>query len=288
VTPEEERRNAEMWRETVANIRTVADGQYRRLAAGEPDPTELTKLSTGVALISNLQPVGFSIAQDMLGKEWRERFRAEGARPELTPTVRAAARARVPLDGTDAQAFEGALDMTERELRELRRLHGLVTGEPAALGHELKQAEADRDRYRSRLGYAQAVIADHETALRDVQGFFEELIAVEGPDAVDAGTIEKVRDALDPDGVGVRAEALQGSLSSQAAGLQAEVARLRGELGVAQSELVRVRTDRRDAIELLGQVSEALHAHQQGEGRHALDAELEDRVHGLYSDLEGQ
>ena len=52
--------------------------------------------------------------------EEAERRDADRSTPPLELTVREAARQRVPLDGADAQALEGALALTERERDEAR------------------------------------------------------------------------------------------------------------------------------------------------------------------------
>ena len=51
---------------------------------------------------------------------FRERLKECRERKGLTGMVRNAARNRQPLDGSDAQALEGALSQVERELKECR------------------------------------------------------------------------------------------------------------------------------------------------------------------------
>jgi hypothetical protein len=87
------------------------------------------------------------------------RLRAMWAEPDVrtVPSVREAARRRMPLDGTDAQALEGAVTITEAERDEAR-------AERARLREALRTAEHARDSW-----YVRATAADSAvTAARKV------------------------------------------------------------------------------------------------------------------------
>jgi len=63
-------------------------------------------------------------------------------------TVRAACRRRMPLDGANAQALEGALAMTERERDDAKAQHNEALNMCASYMRHLHKAEAERDESR--------------------------------------------------------------------------------------------------------------------------------------------
>jgi len=85
--------------------------------------TEVEKLRALLAEAHSRLPVG-----DM--KQRIDAALAEPVKADPTLTVREACRRRMPLDGTDAQALEHAITITERERDEARaeveRLHDLL------------------------------------------------------------------------------------------------------------------------------------------------------------------
>lgn len=126
-----EAERAAEWRQIVDNLKTVGSAKIReRNGNVEPDLGEVTRLATGVGLVSSLEPVAFGVAQEMIAMERTERYRHD---PPLAPapTVRQACRDRHALDGADAQALEYALTLTEREVEQLK----------ARVGEEMTRAE---------------------------------------------------------------------------------------------------------------------------------------------------
>lgn len=94
--------------------------------------------------------------------------------PGKPPSARQAARMRWPLDGTDAQALEGALTLTEKERddakaeRDLAKsLHDVAVSQRDASEWLLREVEHDRDAARRERDEARAEIQRLRAKLAD-------------------------------------------------------------------------------------------------------------------------
>lgn len=117
-------------------------------------------------------------------------------------TVREAARRRIPLDGADAQALEGALSQVERELRREEKAHQVTREEPAKAGGDVLALRRSEEISNARI----RELGEEGVALRrECDEAREELAICQKMNSEQAklitklsGQLDEAREALEP------------------------------------------------------------------------------------------